>query len=103
MAHSFKFFKNRQNTEVIRVKVNDPQNPDKKVIVPSELSKVELVVGDVVISSTSGEISWVGDIISIKPSVDNVAVMTKQTFSELVIYTGSESKTISTGFTYVVG
>lgn len=106
MAQHFNFSKGRTNAEVFRVGVIDPEAvlgdllTEQKKIDPSKLSKIELVVGDVVISSP-GEITWTNEVITLKPSIKHLALLPRQSRSELVIYVGSESITIWKGFTFV--
>ena len=104
MNHQFTFFKGRENIEVIKIPVSDPAGIVANIlnvdgnIDPSKLTKIELIVGDVVISSPS-EITWSSDIITITPTEQHLATLAKKSYSELVIYNGGLGNTISTGYT----
>jgi hypothetical protein len=77
MTHLFKFPKNRANVELFRINVRDKVNGDY-VIDPDTLTKIELVFFgevDVVISSSTGEITWQGNVIQIKPSEANRSLL----------------------------
>ena len=106
MAHQFKFFKGRENVEIVRIGVTDPANQVSHLlnesgnIDPGALIKIELVVGDVVISSP-GEITWVDDIVTIKPSVEHLALLGRQGRSSLIVYQDGNGKTVSTGYVFV--
>jgi hypothetical protein len=106
MNHKFRFKKGRGNIEIFSISVKDPAGAVSDIlnvdsnIDPSTLTKIELVVGDVVISSPD-EITWAGDVITIKPSVDHLALMQKQAHSELVIYRNGPGNGISSGYTFV--
>lgn len=106
MDYIFKFFRGQQNTEVIRANISDPasvstvSNEDGNLD-PTKVDKIELVAGDVVISSDSGEITWVGDIINIKPSLANLELLPRQRFSELVVYDNGEKATVAKGYIHI--
>ncbi len=93
MADKLKFYKDRQNVEIIRINKHDPLHGDSNID-PSTLTKIELIVGDVVIASPA-EITWEGEVIQIKPTLEHLSLLNRQTFSELVIYKDGESKTIA--------
>lgn len=99
MAHQFTFYKGRQNTEKLRVNIDDPINGESSLN-PDNFDKLELIVGDVVIASP-GEITWEGDVISIKPSLEHLNSMTRSYFSELVAYDNGESVSLSSGHTII--
>jgi hypothetical protein len=101
MDYKFRFFKGRANVEKFRINVRDPVNGDR-VENSLSLSKVELIVGAVVISTDSGEITWDGDVIQIKPLVATLLTLPSRSHSELVIYNGSEGVSISSGYVLVV-
>lgn len=111
MSHKFRFKKGRGNVEICSIAVKDPAgavgdilNVDSNID-PSKLTKIELVVldnngGDAVVISSPGEITWVGDVITIKPNLEHLTLMASQSHSELVIYQGGPGSTISTGYTW---
>lgn len=106
MNYRLKFFQGQQNVEMIRAKIDDPENlnvlkNENNNLDPEKIDKIELVVGDVVISSESGEITWNSDIFYIKPSVEHLAELTRRSFSELVVYKNGESATIANGYVYI--
>ena len=106
MDYKFSFFRGQKNVEVIRANISDPasvstvSNVDGNLD-PTKIDKIELVSGDVVISSATGEITWSGDIISIKPSLDNLELLPRQRFSELVVYDNGEKATVASGYIYI--
>jgi hypothetical protein len=106
MDYIFKFFRGQQNVEVIRANISDPANVstvsnEDGNLDPSKIDKIELIAGDVVVSSDSGEITWTGDIINIKPSLDNLALLPRQRFSELVVYDNGEKSTVAKGYIHI--
>lgn len=106
MNYKFSFFRGKQNVEVIRANISDPANVSTVSNVdghldPTKIDKIELIAGDVVVSSDSGEITWVGDIISIKPSLANLELLSRQRFSELVVYDNGEKATVAKGYIYI--
>ena len=109
MNYEFKFIKGRRNTEVFRVPVHDPANVVSHIlnedgnINPDSLSKIELIVGDVIISTETSEIMWKNDVIQIKPSNTRLLSLPKRAHSELVAYNNDEGTTIGHGIVIVVG
>lgn len=106
MDYKFSFFRGQQNVEVIRANISDPASVStvsniKGNLDPTKIDKIELVSGDVVISSDTSEITWVGDIISIKPSLANLELLPRQRFSELVVYDNGEKATVASGYIYI--
>lgn len=106
MDYKFSFFRGQQNIEVIRANISDPAGVSTVSNVegnldPTKIEKIELVAGDVVISSATGEITWNGDIISIKPNLANLALLPRQRFSELVVYDNGEKATVAKGYIYI--
>ncbi|MFT6586101.1 MAG: hypothetical protein ACJAUY_000682 [Cognaticolwellia sp.] len=99
MTHLFKFPKNRANVELFRINVRDKVNGDY-VIDPDTLTKIELVFFgevDVVISSSTGEITWQGNVIQIKPSEANRSLLLARCDSELIVYKNDDKTSISIG------
>lgn len=106
MDYKFSFFRGQQNIEVVRANISDPANISTVSnadgnLDPTKIDKIELVSGDVVISSDTSEITWVGDIISIKPSLANLELLPRQRFSELVVYDNGEKATVASGYIYI--
>jgi hypothetical protein len=103
MNHKFKFYQGRANVEKFRVNVSDPLR-GQSTIDPSTLEKIELIIGDNVVSSATGEITWVDNTIQIQPKLTTLTSLPVQSYSELVVYhKGSLSAvpvTISKGFTH---
>ena len=97
MASVLTFKQGRQNVEIVEFDVSDPINGDN-ILNPADFDKIELLVGDVVISSVSNEITWNGNVITIKPTVDHLALLAKQSFYEIVATKGSETATLSEGY-----
>jgi hypothetical protein len=100
MNYEFKFIKGRANVEKLRVNVRDPIKGNSSID-PSSLSKIELIVGAVIISTATGEITWEDDVIQIKPSANKLLLLPKRAHSELVAYKDDEGTTIGQGIVVV--
>jgi len=101
MGYVFKFIKGRVNVEKFRVNVRDPVNGDN-TLNPALLSKIELIAGAIVISSETGEITWDGDVIQIKPNLTTLNIMPQRSHSVLVAYKNDEGTNIGKGVVLVV-
>ena len=106
MQFKFSFYKNQQNSEILRINIIDPGNVsvvknENSNLDPSKIDKIELIVGDVVISSENGEITWVDDIITITPSTANINLLPRRSFAELVVYKDARSATAATGYVFI--
>jgi hypothetical protein len=106
MQFKFSFYKGQQNSEILRVNISDPGNisvvkNEDGNLDPSKIDKIELVAGDVVISSENGEITWLGDIFTITPSTDNINLLTRRSFAELVVYKDDRSATAASGYIHI--
>lgn len=107
MDYEFTFVKGRENTEVFRIPVHDPADVvghilnENSNITPDSLSKIELIIGTVVVSTSTNEITWQDDIIQIKPSVENLSLIPKRAHSKLVVYDNDEGTKIAQGIVVV--
>lgn len=100
MDHTFKFFKGRSNIEKFRVKVRDTV-VGNHCMEPLKDDVIELVAVGVVISSTSSEIMWEGDILSIKPTIEHLSALPMRSFSRLELIRNGERYTLTTGYIIV--
>jgi len=101
MSYTLKFFIGRGNVEKFRINVRDPVNGDRTESNTS-LSKVELIVGNTIISTESGEITWSGNVIQIKPSNETKTALLGKSRFQLVAYRGEEDDLIAIGHIIVV-
>ncbi len=100
MTHEFEFNQGCSNVEVLRINVDDPLN-GKSNINPGTLDKVELEVANIVISSSTGEITFDGDVMQIEPTLEQLALLTGKFRSELLIYKEGKRICISKGNTKI--
>jgi hypothetical protein len=106
MQFKFSFYKGQQNSEILRVNISDPGNisvvkNEDGNLDPSKIDKIELIAGDIVISSENGEITWVDDIFTITPSSDNINLLSRRSFAELVVYKDGRSATAAKGYVFI--
>jgi hypothetical protein len=97
MSKDLKFVRNCQNVEIFRIHIDDPID-GKRTLVPTKTSRLDIEVGGIVISTETGEITADGDIITVKPTVENISKLRKRTFYKLVIYEDGEKQEITNGY-----